>query len=90
MLRIIRSKGKLYYKDLDSITTIEEIRKQSPIGIVIKVISVSETWGDRYKAAIGELLPVESIGLRDNDTYFKVKEGHKWQGEWYGDYVTEV
>lgn len=90
MLRILRSKGKPFYKDNKEVSTIEEIRKQSPIGIVIKVLHVDETWEDKYKDAIGELLPVEKIVKRDSDTYFVVNKKHEWWGEWYGPYVTTV
>ena len=96
MLRMLRSKGKLYYKDLE-VFEIEKIRKQSPIGIVIKVLRVCESWDDEYKGAIGELLPVEAIKELLNGTNFLsdmkvyiVKASHKLGGRWDDRYVKEV
>lgn len=94
MLRILRSKGKTPYETPEAFA-IANIRKQSPIGIVVKVVGVSSAWNDKYKEAIGMLLPVEKIAeLLDrsflNEKVYIVKVSHKLGGRWHEKYVKEV
>lgn len=96
-MKILRSKGKTFYRNIEAPTAaeIEEIRKQSPIGVVIEVVTIGSDWQSKYKEAIGLLLPVERIetlsstGL-PHTKYFVVNMYHKWYGHWCGEYVKEV
>ena len=94
-MKILRSKGKTLhtsnspYKDLE-VLAIEEVRKQSPIGVVIKVITIGSDWQSKYKEAIGMLLPVERIETLTSTKYFIVGAYHKWYGHWPKKYVKEV
>lgn len=89
-MKILRSKGKTFYKEAPTAADIEEIRKQSPIGVVIKVITIGSDWQSRYKEAIGLLLPVERIETLSSTKYFIVGTYHKWYGHWSKKYVKEV